>query len=120
MGVETVSSILKSGVTATELGDPLRLSVGGIPQSVALVIAARSQVVGHSGTLEPLGVIAGMVFVRATRVSYSALLKCFQSVGRWSVSCLLRRLAPCSKGDMSAQKPRPGFDELAQKGSFGD
>ena len=70
MGFETVSSLLKLGASATELGDPLRSYVGDIPQSAARVIATRIGVVGQLGTLEPVSVMAGIAFCMATRLKW--------------------------------------------------
>ena len=69
LGFERVSPILESGASATEFGDLLRPYVDGIPLSAAWEIAARSGLVGHASTLEPLGVIAGMVFAVVARAS---------------------------------------------------
>ena len=113
MGFETVSPLLKLGVPATELGDPLRSYVGDFPQSAVLVIATRTQLVGQSGTLEPLKVIAGMVFAMVTRASYTARLKWFQPLDVGRVSRMLRGLVPCSQEDKSVEEARLGFDDLA-------
>ena len=110
MGFKTVSPILRSGASATELGDLLPVLVGVIPGSAASVIAARSELVGLSGTLKPSVVIAGLVFAVVTRASFPARLKWPQPVDWRRLSCLLRGLAPCSHGDKSVQKPRPGVD----------
>ena len=42
MGLGAVSSMLKLGASATELGDLLRSYVDADPQSAVLLIAARS------------------------------------------------------------------------------
>ena len=101
-GFETSLSIARLGVSSAELGGLLRSYAGDIPRSVALVIAARPELVGPSGTHEPLRVIAGTVFAMVTRASYSVRLKWFQPFGWWRVPCMLRGLGPCSREDKSA------------------
>ena len=59
-----------------------------------------------------------MVFAMGTRASFSARLKWFKFLDWWRVSCVLRALAPCSREDKSAQKPRPGFGDVVNKDGF--
>ena len=120
LGFEVVSSLSKLGASATELGGLLRSYVGDIPQSVVRVIATRAGLVGQSGTLELLGVIAGMVFATVTRASFMARFKWFQSLDLGSASGMLQGLAPCSQEDKSVEEARPGFDDLAQKEKLDD
>ena len=119
-GFEKALSFLQFGASSAELGDLLRSYVEEIPQSVALVIAARPELVGPSGTLEPLGVTAGTVFAMVTRASCSARLEWFQCLDWWRVSRTLRGVAPCSQENQSAQKARPGFEDVATKDGFGE
>ena len=121
MGCDAVSPILKLGASVTGLGDLLRSYVDSVPQSAAaVVIASRSELVGPAGTREPLGVIAGMVFAMVTRASFPVHLKWFQSLDWRRAPRMLRALAPCSQEDKSLHRPRPGFDDLAQRESFGE
>ena len=90
----TAASFVNLGANAQELGELIRAYAGGIPPSVVTVIAERDDLVGQEGALEPLGVIAGMVFATVTRVSYGARLKWLQALGSWRVSRMLRGMCP--------------------------
>ena len=94
MAFATLASFVDLGANAQELGELPRASVDDIPPSAAAAaIAERDE-----GTLEPLGVIAGMVFAAITRASYGARLKWFQALGWWRVSRILRDMFPCAHG----------------------
>ena len=118
LGFKTASSFVQLGATPAELGAPLRAYVDEIPPSAVAVIGVRPELVGPSGALEPLGVIAGMVFAMGTRSSYSAPLNWFQRLAWWRVSCILRGMVPSAPGAKSVQKSRPGFVEIANKDRF--
>ena len=59
---------MQLSASLAELEDMLRAYVEDIPQSVVLVIAVRPEFVGHSGTSELSGVVAGMVLARVGSV----------------------------------------------------
>ena len=101
MAFETVSSSRKLGVSPTDLESVLRAYVDDIPAPAVPTIAQRDELVGPSGRLEPLGVIAGMVFAMVTRASYGSHLKWFQSVDWWKVSRMLRAPPPSPKTEES-------------------
>ena len=92
--------------------------MGDIPPSVVRVIAARPELTGPSGTLEPSEVSAGLACAMVTRASYSARLKWIQSLDWWKVSCMLRGLEPGDQDVKAGQKARPGSDALVNRGSF--
>ena len=106
---ETAPSTLNLGASPMELEILLRAYVGEIPESVAPIIRRRDELVGPSGRLEPLGVVAGMAFAMVTRASYGARSKWFQSLDWWEVSCFLRALTPSSEDAESPSKGRVGF-----------
>ena len=112
MGFETVAPIWDLDLTGDELSESLRSYVDDIPPSVVRVIAALPELTVPSGTSEPRGVIAGMVFAMVRRASYYARLKwfLFRVFDSWQASCMLRGLGPRDQGVKSDQKARPGFD----------
>ena len=118
MACETASSSWELGVPPSEEESVLRAYVGEIPASVQSYNAQRDELVGPTGRLEPLGVTAGMVFAVATRASYGARSKWFQSLDWWKVSRILRALAPSSKTEKLPLTGRIGFDNLAHEGAF--
>ena len=69
MAFETVSSSRRLGAPPTEFESVLRAYVDDIPASVAPTFAQRDDLIGLSGRLEPLGVIAGVAFAMVTRGS---------------------------------------------------
>ena len=75
---------------------------------MAPTLAQRDELVWPPGRLEPLGVIAGMVLAMATRASYGARLKWFQSLDLWKVSRALRALTPSPKSEKSCVTGRVG------------
>ena len=117
MALQTALSTLNLGASSLELESLLRAYVDNVPESVVSIIVQRGELVGPAGRLEPIGVIAGMVFATVIRASYGARLKRFQSlcvrVGCLRASCMLRVLAPSSKEAKSPLKGRIGFDDLA-------
>ena len=118
MACETASSSWELGVPPSEEESVLRAYVGEIPASVQSYNAQRDELVGPTGRLEPLGVTAGMVFAVATRASYGARSKWFQSLGWWKVSRILRALAPSSKTEKLPLTGRVGFDNLVHEEAF--
>ena len=94
MAPDTVSQTIDLGAPPVELERALRAYVEDIAPPVVLTITGRDELVGESGQLKPYGVIAGTVFARVARASYSARLSWFQSLDWWKGSCVLRGLAP--------------------------
>ena len=78
MGFETASSLVQLGAFSAELGDLLLSYVEDVPKSVAPAIAAGPELAGSSGSLGPLGVIAGVAFAMVARSAFSARSKWFQ------------------------------------------
>ena len=97
MGFESVASIWDLDLTGDESSELLRWYVGDISPSVERVIAARPELTGPPGALEPLGVIAGMVSAMVTRAPDSARLNLPESLDWWKASCLLRGLESCDQ-----------------------
>ena len=114
-GSQTASCFVKLGVAPAELGAAPRLYVAGIPPFAASEIGVRAELAGLTGSVEPLGVIAGVVFAMVTFASYSARLKWPQRLGSRRASCMLRGMVPRNQGDKSVRKSRPGFVEIANK-----
>ena len=73
---------------------------------------------GPAGTLEPLGVFAGMLLAMVTRATYSARLKGRQSLDWRRVSRMSRGLVPRSQEEKSTQRARPGFEGGVNKDGF--
>ena len=69
---QKVTSVVELGVTPAEFGELLCAYSDAIPVSGIRVTGAREVLVGSEGGLQPLGVVAGMVFAMLTRASYSA------------------------------------------------
>ena len=120
MASKTVAPLVDLGVDAQELGELRRAYADGISPSVVKVIAGRDELVGREGTLDPLGVVGGMVFATVTRASYGARFRWFQALDWWRVSCMPRGLFPGAQGDKSALKSRPGFDDVVNRDGFDD
>ena len=115
MAFETALSTLNLGASSLELEALLRAYIHDIPEFVVSIIGQSGELVGPSGRLEPLGVLAGMVFALVARASYGARLQWFQALDWWKVSRMLRGLTPSSKEAKAPLKGRIGFDDLVYK-----
>ena len=81
-----------------DLGELSRASVDTIPECVIRAIGARVDAVGPDGRLQPLGVVAGMVFAMLTWASHSARLTWFESLEWLPGSPMLCGLRPILPG----------------------
>ena len=92
--------------------------MAGILPSAVSVIGDRSELGGPKGTLEPLGVIAGIVFAMVARALYAARLMWFQKSVWWLVSFMLRGMAPRDQEDKSVKRSRLALVGIANKDDF--
>ena len=83
---QTVTSVLSLRVTPAELCELSRAYVDTIPEFVTRAVGARVDLVGQDGSLQQLGVVAGMVFAMLARASSPARLSWFESLGWQGVS----------------------------------
>ena len=113
-----MTSVLKLGVTPSELGELLRVYVDAIPESVISVIGARVDLAGPEGSLRPLGVVAGVVFAMLPRPSYSARLSWFRSLDWRRVSRMLFGLRLTPPGAESPSETAPGFKKVVGPAAF--
>ena len=73
---------------------------------------------GTEGGLQPIGVLAGVVFAMLTCATYSARLSRFWSPDWVRVSCMLCGSRPTPPGDMSAGDAAPQREKIARPGTF--
>ena len=106
------------GATPAELDELLRAYIDKIPERAINSVGARVNLVGQDGSLQPLGLVAGMVFAMPARASSPARLAWFQSLDWQRVSqklCGLRLTPPAAK---SAGETAPGFEKVAAPEAF--
>ena len=82
MALEAALKVIPLPASAGDMDSLLRSYVFEIPGTVIRAIALRPEFLGRAGpgVAGPLGAQSGMVFAAATRASYPARVKWFQSI----------------------------------------